>query len=85
MKKEVNTSLSARIKRRNACGFKGEGTNSGWTKKGIYGKWNDKYTGLVLGPGDLKLSIREQDKQREIGKNAQRGGRGRSHKNVKLM
>ena len=81
---EVNKSLSARIKKRNRVGFKGEGTTN-WTKKGIYGKWNDKYTGLVLGPGDLKLSVREQDRRREVGKNSMRGGRGRSHKNVKYM
>lgn len=60
MKKiEENKSLSARIKRRNAGGFKGEGTKSGWVKTSPYGDWEDQPT-------------RKADKAREIGKNANR-------------
>ena len=86
MKKEVNTSLSARIKKRNRVGFKGEGTQGKWVKKTLYGKWNEKEIVSPFGEGySDHISVREQDRRREIGKNAQRGGRGRSHKNVKYM
>ena len=60
MKKvEVNKSLSARVKRRNAKSFKGEGTPGKWTKTTPYGNWKDD-------------PIRAADKAREIGKNANR-------------
>lgn len=57
--KEKNKSLSARIKRRNACRFKGEGTQGKWVKTSPYGDWQDQPTRLA-------------DKQREIGKNGNR-------------
>lgn len=86
MKKEVNTSLSARIKKRNRVGFKGEGTQGKWVKKTLYGKWNEKEIVSPFGEGYPEhLSVRETDKRREVGKNSKRGGRGRSHKNVKYM
>ena len=82
---EVNTSLSARIKKRNRVGFKGEGTQGKWVKKTLYGKWNEKEI-ISFEEGYPKhLSVREQDRRREVGKNSMRGGRGRSHKNVKYM
>lgn len=58
-KTEVNTSLSARIKRRNSCGFKGEGTKGQWVKSSPWGKWDEQPTRLA-------------DKAREIGKNGKR-------------
>ncbi len=58
-KTEVNTSLSARIKRRNSCGFKGEGTKGQWEKSSPWGKWSEQPTRLA-------------DKAREIGKNGNR-------------
>ena len=60
MKKiEENKSLSARIKRRNANGFKGEGTTGKWTKKTPFGNWQEQPTRLA-------------DTKREIGKNGNR-------------
>ena len=61
MKKIVfdNKSLSARIKRRNASGFNGEGTPSKWVKTSSFGDWQQQPT-------------RKADKAREIGKNANR-------------
>lgn len=86
MKKEVNTSLSARIKKRNRVGFKGEGTQGKWVKKTPYGKWNEKEIVSPFEEGySDHISTREKDKRREVGKNSMRGGRGRSHKNVKYM
>lgn len=58
-KNEENKSLSARIKRRNAGGFKGEGTPIQWTKRTPSGNWQEQPT-------------RKADKAREIGKNANR-------------
>lgn len=56
---KTNTSLSARIKRRNACGFTGEGTPPQWVKTTPFGNWEEQPT-------------RKADKAREIGKNANR-------------
>lgn len=41
-----NTSLSARIKRRNAQNFEGIGTSSGWKKTTFYGTY-EKEKGIV--------------------------------------
>lgn len=41
MKKEINTSLSARIKRRNAVGFKGEGNHQRFDDKSLMGNYRD--------------------------------------------
>ena len=40
----MNTSLSAKVKRRNAVGFKCEGTSSGWKKTTSYGDYKDSKT-----------------------------------------
>lgn len=41
MKKEINTSLSARIRRRNAAGFKGEGNHQRFDDKSLMGDYRD--------------------------------------------
>lgn len=61
---EKNKSLSARIKRRNACGFKGEGTDSDWRKTSPWGDYRDN-------------PIKRASKALEAGKNSQRGYRKR--------
>lgn len=61
---EKNKSLSARIKRRNACGFSGEGTDSGWRKTSPWGDYRDN-------------PIKRASKALEAGKNSQRGYRKR--------
>ena len=57
---EYNKSLSARIQRRNAVGFKGEGTSSGWKKTTSYGDYESlEYNNKG---NDIKNAIAKKNK-----------------------
>lgn len=56
----MNTSLSARVQRRNAVGFKGEGTSSGWKKTTSYGDY--KSLEFNNKENDIKNAIAKKNK-----------------------
>ena len=56
----MNTSLSCRIQRRNAVGFKGEGTSSVWKKTTSYGDYKSlEYNNKE---NDIKNAIAKKNK-----------------------